>query len=553
MKKKMKAPKILKAPTMAVLVVAVFLIGIIAFVIAAIPSGSLTGSSLSMIYNWISPGGPYEYEIPIGAITVTDSGAEITAADDIRILIPSSLPDTGWYTGDATATIAGTASAKVSTTVSFETTPGGHSNDTLVINVTSDFADGENIVVGGLSLDSSALDSTGTGGPPTGVADFATVELLYSVDGGLPGGTYSLGSDAYVSGDYTKAQFYNDSSLLLDKNNSYGHCDDAYPAGLGGVWTAASSTCTVSSSVTVTKPLWVTHGVTLNGGGNVTLETGAVAFNNYAVLELVGKDGDPSNEIVVDGVNIDGEDSVWYGVVISGSNVADYIPPGSIPSPAEVNITLSNSTISNVSKAGVLVTKYTDGFTLDGVTTSNLDGNGVQVNYRAENGEITNHTANSNGANGIEVMGSINIEITESELNSNAEYGLYIHDTSLALLYPPPLAHNFEESAAHPEIVSTIQTAFVNRNEMDSNTTADVAVDVLDASPWTAAQSTISINDYDTLSEINGTFPGGQGPVPPPAAPVPEFHEYVLMLTLMIALGFMYKKIPQMGSGMRAA
>ncbi len=547
MKKKMKHPKFLKIPTMAVLVVAVFLIGVIAFVIAAIPSGSMTGSGLSMIYNWISPGGPYEYEIPIGAITVTDSGAEITAADDIRILIPSSLPDTGWYTGDTTATIGGTAAAKVSTTVSFETE--NHTNDVLVISVSSDFVDGENIVVSGLSLDSSGLDSTGTGGPPTGVADLEVAEFLYSVDGGLPGGNYSSRSEAYVSGDFTKAQFFNDSDLLLDKNNSYGHCDDAYPAGLGGVWTAGSSTCTVSSSVTVTKPLWVTHGVTLNGGGNVNLETGAVAFNNYAVLELVGKDGDPSNAIVVDGVNIDGEDSVWYGVIISGSNVADYLPPGSIPSPAEVNITLSNSTISNVSKVGVLVTKYTDGFTLDGVTTSNLDGNGVQVNYRAENGEITNHIANNNGANGIEVMGSTNIEITESELNGNAGYGLYMHDTSLALLYPGP-SHAFEESAAHPEIVSTIQTSFVNRNEMDSNTTADVAVDVLDASPWEAAQTT-TINDYDTLSEINGTFPGGQGPVPPPAAPVPEFHEYVLMLTLMIALGFMYKRIPQMGSGMR--
>ena len=83
----------------------------------------------------------------ISPITITDDGATpfITAANDIRIKIPDGLSVT-WDTSDLTATITGSAAAKVSSTVSYE-----DSGKTLVINVTSNFAAGDAITVSGLS------------------------------------------------------------------------------------------------------------------------------------------------------------------------------------------------------------------------------------------------------------------------------------------------------------------------------------------------------------------------------------------------------------------
>jgi hemolysin-activating ACP:hemolysin acyltransferase len=84
---------------------------------------------------------------PISPITVTDAtGLLITVADDIRIHIPASFPMT-WDSGDTSAVITGTASGKVSPTVSFE--PG---NKILVIDVTAPFGVGEFITVSGLNF-----------------------------------------------------------------------------------------------------------------------------------------------------------------------------------------------------------------------------------------------------------------------------------------------------------------------------------------------------------------------------------------------------------------
>ena len=91
----------------------------------------------------------------ISPITVTDDGTTpaITAANDIRIRIPSSFNMT-WDTSDTVASISGTASGKVSTTVSYE-----DSGKTLVINVTSNFTAGESIVVSGLSFKNFSANS----------------------------------------------------------------------------------------------------------------------------------------------------------------------------------------------------------------------------------------------------------------------------------------------------------------------------------------------------------------------------------------------------------
>src|SRR6266516_2247149 len=81
----------------------------------------------------------------ISAITVTDAALPtITAASDLRIRIPATLK-MSWNTGLTTATLTGSAAGKVSTTVSY-----ADAGKTLVLDVTSDFAAGDQIVVDGL-------------------------------------------------------------------------------------------------------------------------------------------------------------------------------------------------------------------------------------------------------------------------------------------------------------------------------------------------------------------------------------------------------------------
>src|SRR5438876_481657 len=90
----------------------------------------------------------------IAAITVTDAAAPgITAANDLRIRIPATF-NMSWNTALTTATLTGTAASKVSPTVSYE--DGGK---TLVLNVTTNFAGADQLVVSGLQYTSFTAPS----------------------------------------------------------------------------------------------------------------------------------------------------------------------------------------------------------------------------------------------------------------------------------------------------------------------------------------------------------------------------------------------------------
>ncbi len=78
----------------------------------------------------------------------------ILTANDIRVTIPAAL-NMVWDVTDTTAVIGGSASGKVSTTVSYE-----DSDRTLVLDVTSDFIDDDQVSVSGLQF----KDFTATGG-----------------------------------------------------------------------------------------------------------------------------------------------------------------------------------------------------------------------------------------------------------------------------------------------------------------------------------------------------------------------------------------------------
>lgn len=159
----------------------------------------------------------------ISMITVWEATTQgITAADDIRIQIPSSFNMT-WDTSDTTATLGGTASGKVSTTVTYE-----DSGKTLVLNVTSDFASEDDLTVEGLSFASFSATSAAdnlelvTGGSGTGVdaTDSKTITIVNpSVsfqDGVLPDASYSGTRDTYINGSSTGTNYGTSTGLNID-------------------------------------------------------------------------------------------------------------------------------------------------------------------------------------------------------------------------------------------------------------------------------------------------------------------------------------------------
>jgi len=117
----------------------------------------------------------------VSPITVTDVATPIiTAANDIRIRIPSGL-NMSWNTALTTATITGSAAGKVSPIVSYE--DGG---TTLVLNVTTDFAGNDQVVISGLqyasftapaAADYLQLVVVGPGGG-TNASDSRTIQIV---------------------------------------------------------------------------------------------------------------------------------------------------------------------------------------------------------------------------------------------------------------------------------------------------------------------------------------------------------------------------------------
>jgi len=110
----------------------------------------------------------------MSTITITDAVAPtITAANDIRVNIPAGFNMT-WDPSVTTATITGGAAARVSTTVTY-----ANGNRTLVLNVTSNFAGSDQIIVSGLMFTSFTAASAvnylilevGNNGLTTGLDD----------------------------------------------------------------------------------------------------------------------------------------------------------------------------------------------------------------------------------------------------------------------------------------------------------------------------------------------------------------------------------------------
>jgi len=163
---------------------------------ALAPGGSMSATTLLMKGNETKA---------INAITITDSGGEITAANDIRILIPATFVNTTWDSSDTTATIVNPANGVVSTTVSYGTT--NYANDTLILDVTTNFNAGEAVTVSDLSFISA---NPGTNN---------SAVLLWAVDGASP--TWSATSSATLTVD-TVPPTVTDAKISISGNTGLG-------------------------------------------------------------------------------------------------------------------------------------------------------------------------------------------------------------------------------------------------------------------------------------------------------------------------------------------
>jgi len=183
------------------------------------------------------------------------SGGGINTTDDIRVKIPTSL-DMVWDATDETAVIAGSASDKVSTTVSYE-----DSNKTLVIDVTTNFAYDDNITVSGLSFidfnsvgyDNLELEIDNLGTTATTDSNIKTISLpasLATFTGGL--------GDGFDVADGATLYYHGGSGDGLSVGVSYRH----WVASIDGNWNDTANWSSASSG---------TSGFSVPGSGQLAI------------------------------------------------------------------------------------------------------------------------------------------------------------------------------------------------------------------------------------------------------------------------------------------
>lgn len=325
------------------------------------PAGSMTATALLMKGNETKS---------INSITVVDSGAEITAANDIQILIPAAFVDTTWDTADTTATVdtTGNTTGTVSSTVSYATT--NYVNDTLVLDVTADFTSGDQVIISDLSLVSA---NPGTDNSQT---------LNWSVDAGVSFGagaatvtvdtTPPTVTDANISisgGSGTGGAYKIGDSIVVTWDNSAGGDNNADVAsaaadlsGWGGGAAVAMNDTGAGCDLFAADDSWC-------------------ASYNIAGTEGIDSAGVDATITVTDTAgNITGPVSDTTGATV------DTIAP-IITDPG----TLSISTDNGVTSVAALNDGATDQdkVTLSGVTLFAADGDAIEIDLTALTGEAT--------------------------------------------------------------------------------------------------------------------------------------------------------------------
>lgn len=209
---------------------------------AVAPTGTLTGTVITVNIGELKA---------MNAVTVTDNATpQITTANDIRIRIPAGV-NAYWDVADTTATLTGTASAKASATVTYPDTK------TVLIDVTTNFAGSDTLIVDGLSFVGhtaatagaalewaidGAAPTYGTGNVNTNitVAD-GTVDTLTSVSATLSNAVVSTASVTYT------VNFTVPTGGVITKN---GKIKVTFPAGFNVASAGAGTLTGIDGTVT---------------------------------------------------------------------------------------------------------------------------------------------------------------------------------------------------------------------------------------------------------------------------------------------------------------
>lgn len=148
----------------------------------------------------------------LSTLTITDqSTPSITAANDLRIKISTSTVRMLFDTTDTSATLGGTASGKVSGTVSYE---GGGS--VLVVPVDTDFNASDTLTIGGLSFTQFTAVNIATTAlgiyldGPTDTGSDNSDDKLVTITGSMTLGAHAAGqvSDVFTTPTVTEAELF---------------------------------------------------------------------------------------------------------------------------------------------------------------------------------------------------------------------------------------------------------------------------------------------------------------------------------------------------------
>ncbi|MEZ5064980.1 MAG: DUF11 domain-containing protein [bacterium] len=293
---------------------------------------------------------------PIAVATVTDDAvtATITAANDLRIRVPAGFPMT-WDATDVTPTIGGTAASKVSATVSYE-----DSDQTLVLDVITDFAPGDDLTIGDLSfagftaaasasnlelevandgLVSATDDKTVTVTPPS--VDLAVVK---TVDNAAPDAldtiVYTI-SLTNAGPDDATTTTVNDllpaGVTFVSATATQGSYDD-----VTGIWTVGTVTTTAADTLAITATVDAgTEGNAIDNTASVGGSDGvdSNATNDSSTASLTVNTPPPSVDLAVvktvDNATPDALDTIVYTIALTNAGpddattttVNDLLPP----------------------------------------------------------------------------------------------------------------------------------------------------------------------------------------------------------------------------------
>ncbi len=227
------------------------------------------------------------------ASTVTDNATSptITAANDIRIRIPSGFNMT-WNTAITTATITGSAAGKVSTTVSYE-----NSGQILVLNVTSNFAVGDQITVSGLQYNNftavSAANNlqlvvSGSAGGGTAATSDKTSQIYAPLSiSSAANQMFNVGMGAHTISAIT---ITGDASSQINTANGL---RIRIPSGLNMTWNTALTTATIGGAAAAKVSTTVSYedaGKTLvlavmtNFAPGDQITVAALQYNNFTAV-----------------------------------------------------------------------------------------------------------------------------------------------------------------------------------------------------------------------------------------------------------------------------